>query len=391
MTPQTASDPPREESAFAIARRIRQRDVSCVEVIQGALDRIDLYDSRFRFFVDVTRKQALERAQDLDARLARGEDPGPLTGVPVAKKVSEAPYAAARLETAGCILVGTTTCPNKPHPSGYQSWGANNAGPTANPWNPSRSSGGSSAGSGVAVAVGVVPIATAADGAGSTRIPAAWCGVLGLKTTRGLIPPGPNGVDVTRGPITRTVRDAGLYLDAVVDADRGWHREPTRRVEPILAAWSPTLGFAGTDDEVASVALTAALRFTNAEGIRLDDRHVTLRDPLPIFFEKGSGTVDLRGAHDAEINELFEGVQLLLTPTTPTRPCEHGDPGDGFHIHLTLPFNYSGHPAISIPAGFTSDGLPVGLQVVGRHYNEALLLELARQYESRYPWPVTPV
>ncbi|HEX7306523.1 amidase family protein, partial [Lentzea sp.] len=258
------------------------------------------------------------------------------------------------LMALGCVPIGLTTTPDGSTP--WQTWGRNSRGVTRNPWNLDRTPGGSSAGSAVAVAAGVVPLATGVDGAGSIRIPAAWCGVLGLKTTSS-----------ERAAVGVFARDPALL--EIYLGTSGTSR-PT-------AVWSPDLGFATVDDEQAEIARRAAAP--------LHPRAVSLalRDPAEDWCANRCGP-------NALLDELFETTDLLLTPTAPGPPHGHDGPGSRVNTELTWAFNLSGHPAISIPAGFDSEGLPVGLQAVARHGREADLVAAARTVLGATPTRFPP-
>lgn len=224
-----------------------------------ALERIGRLDPQLCAFIEVWHARASARARSVDRRL-------PLAGLPFAVKgpAGIRSYAARRLVAAGAVPVGSTAVPG---PGTYwQTWGRGAHGRTVNPYRADRTPGGSSAGSAVAVAAGMVPLATGSDGAGSVRIPAAWCGVFGLKTTRGLLPsPDRTGL-ATAGVLTRRVRDARLYLRYVLD---GYEEAPRART-PVRAAYSPDLGFARTDPAVDAVVRAAVGRLVAAGVVRLD-------------------------------------------------------------------------------------------------------------------------
>ena len=266
----------------------------------------------------------------------------PLAGMPIAVKRGERRSHREALMVLGCVPIGLTTTPDGTTP--WQTWGRNSRGVTRNPWNLDRTPGGSSAGSAVAVAAGVVPLATGVDGAGSIRIPAAWCGVLGLKTT--------SSERAAVGVFTRDPDLLAIYLG-------------TSEVSSPTAVWSTDLGFATVDDEQAEIAWRAAAL------LRPRPVDLVLKDPAEDWF------ADRCGPNPA-LDALFETTDLLLTPTTPGPPHGHDGPGSRINTSLTWTFNLSGHPAISIPAGFDSCGLPVGLQAVARHGREADLIAAAR-------------
>ncbi|HEX3733087.1 MAG TPA: amidase [Mycobacteriales bacterium] len=374
--------------ALEVARLVGGGDSSAVAVARAALDRAARTDAELRAFTELWPDRALEIAREVDERLASGERLA-LAGVPIGLKSpgSRQGVQVRRLIAAGCVPIGVTAVPAKATP--WQTWGQTDRGSTANPWRPDRSPGGSSAGSSAAVAAGIVPMATAVDGAGSTRIPAAWCGVVGLKPTNGLIPTtDPTGLSVG-GPIARTVADAAAYLDAVAGtALLAVVREPTA-LDPVSATWSANLGFADTDPEVAEVAHKAVARMTRAGLVALVDVPLTLLDPQSTWLSlrSGRGGGAYRELNRDELRRLFAQLDVLITPTTPNRPHGHDGPGETMSTALTWAFNLSGHPAISVPAGFTADGCPVGVQFIARHGDEATLIRLAAAWERLVPWP----
>lgn len=284
-----------------------------------------------------------------------------------------------------------------PRGGGHQTWGWTERGPTRNPWRGDRSPGGSSAGSAAAVAAGVVPLATGTDGAGSVRIPAAWCGVLGYKPTAGTVP----GIDPTGLAVPGVlVRDPALlpaWLDAVTGTVLPERTGRCAGAAPTTATWSPALGFAEDelDPAVVAVARTAAENLIVAAGLAATDVPLHLRDPAPAWTalrraDASAGAMraahELRVANDRTLRMLLDRVDLLLTPTTPAGPHGHDGPGGRMNVALTWAFNLSGHPAASIPAGLGPDGCPVGLQVVARHGADDLLLALLRDHVP----PATP-
>ncbi|WP_371790747.1 amidase [Streptomyces sp. NBC_01471] len=316
----------------------------------------------------------------------------PLSGVPFAVKgpAGIRGYAARRLRAAGAVPVGSTAVPGPG--THWQTWGLGAHGPTRNPWRPDRTPGGSSAGSAVAVATGMVPLATGSDGAGSVRIPAAWCGVLGLRTTAGLLPsPDRTGL-ASAGVLAADAAGAQAYLRSVTG-----RYEPSLPEFPVPAVWSSDLGFAEVDDEVERVARRAVERMAAAGLVRLDATSYALLDPCDAWLAVRGGQPDLatavRAENDHRLASLFARTPLLLTPVTPNRPHGHEGPGERYSTSLTWAFNLSGHPAASIPAGFDPDGCPVGLQIVAAHGQDASLVELARAAElimKRRAWSASP-
>ncbi|MER7396191.1 amidase family protein, partial [Streptomyces sp. NPDC000151] len=266
-------------------------------------------------------------------------------------------------------------------------------GHTRNPWRADRTPGGSSAGSAAAVAAGLVPLATGSDGAGSIRIPAAWCGVFGLKVTNGLLPsPDRTGL-AAPGVLTRCAADAAAYWGVVRGAlrtppvDEGGGAALTGSA-PLPALWSADLGFAEPDPERVEIVRRAAGRLAEAGVVRLvAEDAVRLTDPGSAWLALRTPGADptaaerVRADNDRRLAVLFARAPLLLTPATPNPPHGHEGPGDRYSTALTWAFNLSGHPAASIPAGFGSDGCPAGLQLVAAHGGETLLLAVAAAAE----------
>ncbi|MBQ0985181.1 amidase [Streptomyces sp. F63] len=400
--------------------------MSAAEVVAAALGRVERLDPEFHAFLDVRPEDALARAREVDRRIAAGERL-PLAGVPIGVKGRGGMRATAarRLVAAGCVPVGATSVPGPG--TVWQTWGQGRAGRTLNPWRPDRSPGGSSAGSAVAVATGMVPLATGSDGAGSVRIPAAWCGVTGLKLTNGLLPTADATGLAAPGVLTRWASDTAAYLRCVTgedvnpgagpdpDRSRAADSDGSRTAGPDggqapggrrpAAVWSDDLGFAEPDPEVTAVARGAAELLAGAGVIRLGGPGAEpprLLDPAPAWLALRSPATappppssaspppppaarpdDPRAVNDRRLADFFRRADLLLTPATPNRPHGHEGPGDRYSTALTWAFNLSGHPAASIPAGHTADGCPVGLHLVARHGAEALLLEAIRAAEER--------
>ncbi|MGZ3143396.1 amidase [Lentzea chajnantorensis] len=330
-----------ELTATEIARAVNTGATTAVDQVAAALGRLARVEPHLRAFTEVF--DCLDHAAEVDRRVRSASLP--LAGVPIAVKRGERRAHRERLTALGCVPIGLTTTPDGTTP--WQTWGRNAYGVTRNPWHPDRTPGGSSAGSAVAVASGVVPLATGVDGAGSIRVPAAWCGVFGLKTT--------SSERSAVGVFARHPDDLALYLGCAGSAS-------------VTAAWSPDLGFATVDAEQIAVAHAAAL------ALRPASADLVLADPAADWF---AGRCGANPALDA----FFEHTDLLLTPCTPGPPHGHDGPGERVNTSLTWAFNLSGHPALSIPAGFC-EGLPVGLQAVARHGREADLITAANHHRS---------
>ncbi|MCQ0025473.1 amidase [Streptomyces somaliensis DSM 40738] len=367
-------------SALDIARLVGSGALTAVGAVTAALARIGERDPALRAFTEIWPERAVAEAARVDARIAGGARL-PLAGVPLGVKAGEGPgsYQNRRLAAAGCVPVGATSVPRSGR--GWQTYGYTDRGPTLNPLDPAWSPGGSSAGSAVAVAAGLVPLASGSDGAGSVRIPAAWCGVIGFKPTNGLLPARDRAGLNSPGVLARTPRDALAYLDAVGGgAPAGAAPRPAG---PLTAVWSATLGYADTDPAVAAVARRTADALAGAGPVTVDEAaDLALLDPAPAWTALRAGSPspdDVRriAANGERLTGLFERADLVLTPTTPNPPHGHEGPGDRMSVALTWAFNVSGHPALSLPAGTTPRGEPVGLQLVARPGEERLLLDLA--------------
>lgn len=399
-----------------IASAVRARRLRAVDAVAEALARIERVDPVLCAFTEVRAEEALRRAAEVDARVDAGP-PGagewlPLAGVPIAVKGRHGLRAADPLLAAGGVAVGATAVPGPGTP--WQTWGLGAHGRTVNPWRADRTPGGSSAGAAVAVAAGLVPLATGSDGAGSVRIPAAWCGVVGLKATHGRLPSSDRTGLAAPGVLARTAADAAVWWRAVSPQPTAVEVPPTAvempPAAPRTAIWSPDLGFADPDEEPVALARAAVDRLVDAGAVRLvrppraprpvrSAEPPLLLDPAPAWLAlraPGGSGPDLVEAHrvrvanDRRLARLFAHAELLLTPTAPTAPHGHEGPGDVYSTALTWAFNLSGHPALSLPAGLGGDGCPAGLQLVAPHGREALLLAVARAAERRPPpVPVT--
>ncbi|MEV6456495.1 amidase [Streptomyces anulatus] len=363
--------------------------------VARTLERIGRLDPALHAFIEVWPDEALAREREAVARRL------PLGGLPFAVKGPSGirSFAARRLIAAGGSPVGATSVPGPG--THWQTWGLGAHGRTVNPWRADRTPGGSSAGSAVAVATGMAELATGSDGAGSVRIPAAWCGVFGLKTTNGLLPSPDRSGLASAGVLARSAAAAEPYLRHVLGGG-GPDAAPALPLPlplsppvplslPLPAVYSEDLGFAAVDPEVAAVVRAAVDRLVAAGTVRLLGRDAALLDPVGAWTAVRGGSPDdpeavrVRRTNDERLDALLAGGALLLTPVTPNRPHGHEGPGDLYSTALTWAFNLSGHPAASLPAGFTGDGCPVGLQLAAARGADVRLLAAARAVEDALP------
>ncbi|MFF4586669.1 amidase [Streptomyces sp. NPDC001388] len=378
-----------------IASAVRGGRLRAVDVVEEALERIARFDPSLSAFAEVWAGEAVERARAVDARTAAGERL-PLAGVPIGVKGRYGLRAAGPLLAAGCVPVGATAVPGPGTP--WQTWGLGAHGPTVSPWRPDRTPGGSSAGSAAAVAAGLVPLATGSDGAGSVRIPAAWCGVTGLKTTNGRLPSADRTGLAAPGVLVRSAADAEAYWRVMAPTSRRYASASAGPAAlPVTAVFAPDLGFASSvpDPEPLALARAAAVKLADTGVVRLlpGGAPPRLEDPAAAWLalrgrpadDPGGAAGRIREVNDARLAGFFARADLLLTPATPNAAHGHEGPGERYSTALTWAFNLSGHPAVSLPAGLGADGCPVGMQVVAAHGREDLLLAVARAAGSALP------
>ena len=453
-------------SAATLLQHYRRRELSPVEVTRDCLGRIARWNDRVHAFCHVDEAGALAAAEAAEARWLRGEPLGLLDGVPATIKdlvltrgwtarrgshateghppaAADAP-ATARLREEGAVLLGSTTTPE----FGWKGVTDNPLGHVArNPWDLSRTPGGSSGGAAVAAALGMGALHVGTDGGGSIRIPSSFCGIVGLKPTFGRVPAwplSPFGTVAHLGPMTRTVEDAALMLTVISRPDnRDWHALPAdgrdyrigleRGIAGLRIAASLDFGFVEVDPEVAA-AFTAALAVLADLGARIEPVDPPVGRPGSIFartwFPAAARVLeklppDMRGRLDpgfvamaeqgarysrAEIQDamlergelgvamqaFLSDYDLIATPSTalpafaagveypdPERPERWSD-----WATFSYPFNLTQQPAISVPCGFTAAGLPIGLQLAAAKYADALVLRAARAFEAARPQPM---
>ncbi|WP_043638737.1 amidase [Nonomuraea candida] len=442
-------------TASELARLIRTRQVSAVEALEACLARIEEVNPRVNAIVTLVADRAAEAARAADAALSRGEPAGPLHGVPVAHKdlvdtagirtTYGSPLFAdhvparddvivRRLRAAGAVTVGKTNTPE----FGTGSHTVNEVfGATRNPYDLSKSAGGSSGGAAAALATGMVPLADGSDMGGSLRNPASFCNVVGLRPTPGRVP-APSDLAAwytlsVPGPMARTVEDVTLMLGAVAGFDRRspysikevFAPEPERGVAGLRVAWSPDLGGLPVDTRTAAVTATAPGVFerlgARVEQVELDltgadDAFRTYRAWYYLLahgdksglgpntawnVEQGRALTgaDLARAEVARsrlyqrMADFFDTYDVLIAPVSqvPPFPVEqpHVSEINGQRLPDYLTWMRSAYwisalhsPAASVPAGFTGDGLPVGVQIVGRPFEDARVLRVARAFEE---------
>ena len=462
--------------AFTPASRLLEMmdagEVSSVELTEMYLRRIEEFNPRLNAYLTVSPDEAMAQAREADAARARG-DRAPMLGIPTSIKDLEATKGirstmgslvfdgmvpdrdsvlVERVKAAGAVILGKTNTPE----FGLLGVTQNRLGdPCCNPWDPTRTSGGSSGGAAAAVIAGLSSVAPGTDGGGSVRLPSSFCGLYGLKPTLGRVPraggfgkPSPN-LTSQAGPMARTVRDAALLLQVLAGHDS---RDPSslrsatpdysaglgQSIQGLRIAWSPDLGYCPVDSQVLEATASAAQMFQEF-GCVVEETDFSLDNPLPPFYdifysnnfaswghlleespdaltdygrtflEHGSHAtgVDFARAIAAvevmksKLADLLERYDLLMTPTVAVPAFPHGqfptqignhvmeDPRRGFSPY-TRPFNVIGSPAASIPCGMSSEGLPIGLHIIGRHEDEATILRASAAFEQARPWPQRP-
>ncbi len=453
LAPLSAATAPGDPARLSLAQAaalVRRRSVSPVELTEALLARVDALNPKVNAYITVTRDVALQQARELEAEQRRGQWRGPLHGVPMALKdnidtagirttgASElfkdrVPAADAevvrRLKNAGMILLGKLNL----HEFAYGGTSTVTAfGAVHNPWNLEHHPGGSSGGPAAALAADMCFGSLGTDTAGSVRIPAAYCGIVGLKPTygrvsnRGVIPLSWS-LDHT-GPMTKTVEDAALLLDVIAGYDAldpttvdvpttdymralkmptsklrvGVPRKPFfDNLEPaVAAAFEAAAGVIRTlTAAVGDVDLPPAGNPALVWGPEIYTYHAKWIAETPEKYQPATRAAIQRDSQsklavyaqnkrDMEvarrsIDGFFKTVDLLIMPTMKGTAPLIGSNGGGLN---TSQFDWYGLPAISVPCGFSSDGLPVGLQIVGRHWDETTVLALAHAYEQATSW-----
>lgn len=447
-------------TARALAAAIRDRELSCREVVAWHLDRIAAINPRLNAIVSLRPEQALAEADRADRALATENDVGPLHGLPIAIKdledtagirttygstlfaehvpTTDSPLAA-RLRAAGAIVVGKSNTPE----FGTGSHTFNEVfGVTRNPWALERSAGGSSGGAAAALSAGLLPIADGSDYGGSIRNPASFNNVVGLRPTPGLVPHGdedawdPAGVT---GPMARTVGDLALMLTAIAKPDRrsplshvarpSFDGELAGTLKGVRIGWCPTLGNLPLEPDVIAVLTQArdqlgalgcvvtdleldlsradeafetlrALRYARAFGAELATLRQQAKQTVVWNIERGlaldgpaiAHAIALRSEVFVTVADALERFDLLVAPSAQVVPfpAEEEYPTEIAGVKMPHYLGWmrvcsrltvSAHPIAAVPAGFTAQGLPVGMQLVGRYADDRRLLELAAAWE----------
>lgn len=469
--------------AVELAGLVRSGQVSPVEILDDCLARIDATNESLNAIVFRDDGYARERARWAERAAGAGGQDLPLLGIPIVIKdlfidktgwptthgsipfrtnqATSDSLQVQRLEAAGAVVVGKTNVPE----FGIRGTTDNKLwGPTSTPFRVGYNAGGSSGGTGSAVAAGMAPLGQGSDGGGSVRIPAAMCGIVGIKPSFGVIPessrPNAFALDtpfIHNGPMARTVDDAWLMLQVMA----GVHRADPFSVDApgaiarpgttVRMGFSPDFGVFPVDPRVDDVVRDAVASFEaaghrvelvdvdiphdqrslcdlwmrqigvfqaeTAEVLKRDGYDITdalsgdICDELLSLIDRGRATSALDYRMDQwirtdvfeAIESVFDEVDILLTPTVATAGIPNATDGNtkgpsvvaGEQVDpllgwcLTYPTNFSGHPSISVPAGLTGDGMPVGLQIIGRRFEDELVAGVAKTFEEIKPWAHT--
>ncbi|GAA3532723.1 amidase [Zobellella aerophila] len=447
-------------SAFELSRLYQRRELSPVEAVTAMLAQIARHNEAVNAYCLIDEQTTQALARESEQRYRQGRPLGPLDGVPVAVKdvfltpmwptlkgsrtirpdstLNKAAPAVSALMSQGYVPLGKTTTPE----FGWK--GVTDSplcGATNNPWDITRTAGGSSGGSAAAVALGMGPLALGTDAGGSIRIPAGFCGIVGFKPSYGEVPhwpPSPFGTLAHAGPMARSVADCALMMNALTRADsRDALAAPRRNIDylaglaaPIKGlriAFSPNLGYVDVDPDIARATAQAAalLQELGAEVIEMDPG---FGDPLAAFshlFYGGAanalrdlgpkaraqmdpalvevvskaerctmldylGAMNERMALSERMSRFYDKYDLLLTPCLPITafdtnrevPVDWPATRWPTWTPFTYPFNLTGQPAISVPSGLAANGLPMAIQLVGARFDDARVLQVAHAYQQ---------
>lgn len=451
-------------SIRSLNKLFRTKALSPVELTKTIFSRIAKYNDVINAFCVLDEKSALEAARTSESRWLRGQSYGPLDGIPTSVKDlaitvgwptrrgslaipvegrwNEDSPSVARIREQGAVLIGKTTVPEFGVGVGHSKL----SGITRNPWNPYMTPGGSSAGAAASLAAGMGTVALASDAGGSIRTPCAFSGVFGLKTSFGLVPDYPPsylGTVAVIGPMARCVEDCALALNCISQFDpRDPYAVPSvgtdfvasldAGIEGRRIAYSPTLGYAKVNPEVASI-VGSAVRVFEGLGATVHEVDRIFPDPaqavsvvmaagLANAFEQFSFSQEQESLVGSTVRDIVaygrqlkavqylsaqrererlgivmqkfhEEYDLLITPTAPIPAFDAGVDGPADPIYgrpsdwkpFTSAFNLTMQPAASVPCGLTVDGLPVGMQIVGPRFADALVLQACRAFEAECP------
>jgi aspartyl-tRNA(Asn)/glutamyl-tRNA(Gln) amidotransferase subunit A len=452
-------------SAVDLLAAYERKELSPVAVTEAVLARIEAWEPTLMATYALDPEGAMAMARASEERWRRGAPAGALDGVPITIKENiasrgtpiplgtaatalvPAPADApptARVREAGAVILGKTTMPDY----GMLSSGLSSFHPlTRNPWDLKRNPGGSSAGAGAAAAAGYGPLHIGTDIGGSVRLPAGWCGIVGLKPSNGRIPIDPPYIGRVAGPMTRTVADTALLMSVLSGPDWRDHmslppaaipwRQLDRKLTGLRIGLMPEAGVGLLPEPEVAAAVQAAARSFEQAGAIVEPLPPFLTDAmlngldsfwrtrswsdmvklpperlakvLPFIRAWAEGGSALSGLDVYRgFNQIMEiraaavaacqPYDYVLSPTAPLPafaaelPCPTNDPSRPFeHIGFTVAFNMSEQPAVSINCGYTSGGLPIGLQIIGRRFDDLGVLQMAKAYEAmrpaQRPWP----
>jgi aspartyl-tRNA(Asn)/glutamyl-tRNA(Gln) amidotransferase subunit A len=462
-------------SAVELAKRVRNKEISPVEVAEASIARREKLDSILHAYCVPTPDLMRQQAKAVEKKIMNGEEVGPTAGVPVGIKdlvmMKDYPTVSGsmaykdyvsdqddvvveRLKASDSLIHGKTNVPE----FGYSGVGHNPVFETTrNPWNTDLTPGGSSAGSVVSTITGMTPYAIASDGGGSIRIPSSLTGTYGLKASMGRVPLWPGTKDERYpgvsswenlehiGPVSRTVEDAALMMSVIGSGPdpRDRHSLPGPEfdwldcvkgdIKGLRVAYSSDWGYAAVDPQVRKAVGAAVKVFESDLGCTVEEAHPGWENPGAAFWPLVMAESDLTGLRkmvkkhghemtphlvelimrpwtaeeftDAQMTRkavnnmmwrFMQDYELLLTPTLAVpafavhmqgpEKIENRISGPLDWLSFTFPLNFTGQPAASIPAGFTDDGLPVGLQIIGRHLDDPTVLRASACFEAAHPW-----
>jgi aspartyl-tRNA(Asn)/glutamyl-tRNA(Gln) amidotransferase subunit A len=462
-------------SAVELAKRVRNKEISPVEVAEASIARREKLDSILHAYCVPTPDLMRQQAKAVEKKIMNGEAVGPTAGVPVGIKdlvmMKDYPTVSGsmaykdyvsdqddvvveRLKASDSLIHGKTNVPE----FGYSGVGHNPVFETTrNPWNTDLTPGGSSAGSVVSTITGMTPYAIASDGGGSIRIPSSLTGTYGLKASMGRVPLWPGTKDERYpgvsswenlehiGPVSRTVEDAALMMSVIGSGPdpRDRHSLPGPEfdwldcvkgdIKGLRVAYSSDWGYAAVDPQVRKAVGAAVKVFESDLGCTVEEAHPGWENPGAAFWPLVMAESDLTGLRkmvkkhghemtphlvelimrpwtaeeftDAQMTRkavnnmmwrFMQDYELLLTPTLAVpafavhmqgpEKIENRISGPLDWLSFTFPLNFTGQPAASIPAGFTDDGLPVGLQIIGRHLDDPTVLRASACFEAAHPW-----